>query len=146
MEAVLCDAPRALATRDTVTHLYPFMLAAVGDDADLATVYLLLRKNPMLARGLAADFPWAKTAKLKEEVSRLEDENVQLRKENTEHVRENQRMRSEMEKLRMQISHSEMCQDQIKPVVLEQSKGQGLIRTLKHDPFTLPQHKKRREL
>lgn len=39
-------AIKALETRDEVTHLYPFMTAAVGENADLTTVMELLRQTP----------------------------------------------------------------------------------------------------
>lgn len=52
-ELLLNAAPAALRTRDVVTRLYPFMEAAIGETSRLDTVYSLLKKNTILAKGLA---------------------------------------------------------------------------------------------
>ena len=36
---------------DPASDLYPFMVAASGENSDLSAVYVLLRRNPSLARG-----------------------------------------------------------------------------------------------
>ena len=36
---------------DPASDLYPFMVAASGETSDLSAVYVLLRRNPSLARG-----------------------------------------------------------------------------------------------
>ena len=58
LEEGLCTifqaAPRALSTRDTVTHMHPFMLAASADSRDegflprFSTCFHLLSCNPAL--------------------------------------------------------------------------------------------------
>eukprot|EP00568_Trieres_chinensis_P016230 CAMPEP_0183320048 /NCGR_PEP_ID=MMETSP0160_2-20130417/65243_1 /TAXON_ID=2839 ORGANISM="Odontella Sinensis, Strain Grunow 1884" /NCGR_SAMPLE_ID=MMETSP0160_2 /ASSEMBLY_ACC=CAM_ASM_000250 /LENGTH=487 /DNA_ID=CAMNT_0025486657 /DNA_START=1 /DNA_END=1464 /DNA_ORIENTATION=+ len=50
MRALIDAAPRALETRDGVTQLYPFMMAAVGADADVDLVYTLLKETPWLVK------------------------------------------------------------------------------------------------
>jgi len=51
--AVLClfdSYPEGLERRDGVTKLYPSMQAAVGDDASLDMVFVLLMKNPTIVK------------------------------------------------------------------------------------------------
>jgi len=48
MVALIAAAPKALETRDGKEHLYPFMLAAVGEDSSIDAVYNLLRETPWL--------------------------------------------------------------------------------------------------
>lgn len=48
---VVKAAPMALVTRDMKTHLFPFMIAAIGEINALDTVYRLLESNPMALSG-----------------------------------------------------------------------------------------------
>lgn len=48
LRSLLCAYPGALFTADSVTRLYPFMLAAVDTNSDLTTVYELTRALPEL--------------------------------------------------------------------------------------------------
>lgn len=53
-----------------------------GDvEADISTVYELLRRSPLLASGLAAEPPAVKSQKQRERISSLEEENLNLKKE-----------------------------------------------------------------
>ena len=40
-----------LKETDPATELYPFMIAATGNNCDLSAVYVLLKRNPSLALG-----------------------------------------------------------------------------------------------
>lgn len=76
VESLLGAAPRALRTRDVITHLYPFMAAAVGGAgglcADVTTIFMLLRNGPEMAAGMADDPPWRRVERRWE--ARLEGE------------------------------------------------------------------------
>lgn len=41
-------APKAIETRDVRTHLFPVMMAAVGENAEVETIYHLLKEDPSL--------------------------------------------------------------------------------------------------
>lgn len=51
VRALLEAGPGTVSWSDSVTRLSPFMLAAVGGDADVGTVFFLLKKDPLLVRG-----------------------------------------------------------------------------------------------
>ena len=44
-------APETISIQDPVTKLYPFMMAAVGEEPSLNMIYKLLRPNPVVALG-----------------------------------------------------------------------------------------------
>jgi len=46
---------KAIEQKDIVQKLYPFMVAAVGEKADLDTIYELLRAAPSLCSGSNAN-------------------------------------------------------------------------------------------
>ena len=51
LQRILCDAPKVLHTRDSLTGMYPFMLAASGEEEEkLNTVYWLLREDPTVLK------------------------------------------------------------------------------------------------
>ena len=52
-KAIIKAAPQALQTRDSITHLYPFMMAAVGKHSDINWVYNFLTEVPDLVQPLA---------------------------------------------------------------------------------------------
>uniref|UniRef100_A0A7S4NE40 Ankyrin repeat protein n=1 Tax=Odontella aurita TaxID=265563 RepID=A0A7S4NE40_9STRA len=53
IKTLLLCCPRALTTRDTKMRMLPFMISAVGADADLDVIYRLLRENPLeVSRGI----------------------------------------------------------------------------------------------
>mmetsp|Transcript_11400 Transcript_11400/g.17133 ORF Transcript_11400/g.17133 Transcript_11400/m.17133 type:complete len:384 (-) Transcript_11400:176-1327(-) len=45
-------APKAIETRDVRTHLFPFMLAAIGENAEVETIFHLLKEDPSLIQGI----------------------------------------------------------------------------------------------
>ena len=54
IKAIIKAAPQALEIKDGITHLYPFMMAAVGKDSDIDLIYRLLAEAPGLMEPLVA--------------------------------------------------------------------------------------------
>ena len=75
---ILNETPRqALLSRDTVSHMLPFMLSHKKPNVS----FLLLKKEPLAMRGLAEDPPWKRTADALEQNKMLTEENRQLKSE-----------------------------------------------------------------
>mmetsp|Transcript_7276 Transcript_7276/g.14378 ORF Transcript_7276/g.14378 Transcript_7276/m.14378 type:complete len:662 (-) Transcript_7276:1933-3918(-) len=105
--------PRALKTSDALTGLYPFMTAAVGDKSrhptnkgewQLDIVYSLLRKEPMLASGLASDTPWQRAEKM------FEQRIGEVETERDEYKDEAQTLKAENEALKAKVAALEATQ------------------------------------
>eukprot|EP00814_Leptocylindrus_danicus_P013486 CAMPEP_0116016766 /NCGR_PEP_ID=MMETSP0321-20121206/7669_1 /TAXON_ID=163516 /ORGANISM="Leptocylindrus danicus var. danicus, Strain B650" /LENGTH=389 /DNA_ID=CAMNT_0003486873 /DNA_START=244 /DNA_END=1413 /DNA_ORIENTATION=+ len=74
-------AEEATMTRDMTTRMYPFMAAAEGENADLGTVFELLRCSPLSARGLCQNNA---ILALHEMIGKLKVKNQGLIEENKE--------------------------------------------------------------
>ncbi len=119
VENLLKSSPQALNTRDIKTFLYPFQMAAIGENSCLTSTFLLLRNAPENARGLADPPSWVRTeiklqnkfdaerkefeekiSLLQNTISEVECERDQLQSENLISKGVNEELRKENESLR----------------------------------------------
>lgn len=79
-----------------------------GDaEADLSTVYKLLRRGPLLASGLAAEPPAVKSQKQRERILSLEEENLNLKKKVEDCESEMMKMRDKIALLTRRLQKCE---------------------------------------
>ena len=114
IEHIVEKEPRALKTPDGLTKLYPFQLAAVGDKSghptnngeewQLDVIYTLLRKEPLLAKGLAARSPWER---IEDRISNVEKDRDEWKAKAQLLASENKKLVAKNKELEAKLAHFE---------------------------------------